>query len=114
QGPICEKTGTPSFVVSATGTGLMYQWRENGLDIENGTYFTGSTSNSLTITAPPSSFNGKGYDVVITGTCGSVTSSSALLTVINGSVGGILSGTGDICIDNPGNIMNLTGQSGNI
>src|SRR5690606_21645925 len=54
QGPICEKTGTPSFVVSATGTGLMYQWRENGLDIENGTYFTGSTSTSLTITAPPS------------------------------------------------------------
>jgi gliding motility-associated-like protein len=72
---VCEN-GTAQFTVSATGTGLTYQWRRNGVNI------AGAVNNTLTINSVPTSYNGNGFDVVITSSCGQVTSSRPRLTVL--------------------------------
>jgi len=69
----CEGTNAV-FSVTAVGTGLTYQWRKNGANIG------GATNPVLTLTGitPVSAGN---YDVVISGTCGNITSNTAILTV---------------------------------
>ena len=71
---VCQ--GSPvTFSVGALGTGtISYQWRYNGAPI------TGATNASYTI--PTLALSNAGtYSVVVTATCGSVTSANALLTV---------------------------------
>ncbi|MFN5182526.1 MAG: beta strand repeat-containing protein, partial [Bacteroidota bacterium] len=64
-----------TFSVVATGNGtLTYQWRFNGTPI------SGATSSTYTIPSVTSG-NGGNYSVIVTGGCGSLTSSNALLTV---------------------------------
>jgi gliding motility-associated-like protein len=63
-----------TFTVTATGAGLTYQWRKNGTNIG------GATGNSYTINNINATHAGN-YDVVITGTCGNITSNVASLTV---------------------------------
>ncbi len=77
---ICETT-TTQFSVAAIGTGITYQWRENGVNITNGGVYSGATSATLSLTNVPATFNGRQYDVVVTGTCTTQTSAQALLTV---------------------------------
>lgn len=62
-----------NFHVSASGTGLSYQWRHNGVNV-------GTNSSSLSISGLTASSAGY-YDVVVTNTCSSVTSAMAYLTV---------------------------------
>ena len=67
--------GTATFTVSATGTGLSYQWRINGNDIP------GANSNTLTINNVTPGNTGN-YTVVVSGTCTpSVTSGAATLSL---------------------------------
>ncbi len=73
-----------TFSVTATGTGLNYQWRFNGSSI------SGATAGSYTIASVQSSDAGT-YDVVVSNDGGSVTSSGAVLTVstvTNGLING--------------------------
>ncbi|MFN8003067.1 MAG: hypothetical protein U0X75_18860 [Acidobacteriota bacterium] len=70
---VCEG-GPASFSVTATGTGLSYQWRKNGAPI------SGATNSSFAIPAAAAADAGS-YDVVVTGSCSAVTSSAATLTV---------------------------------
>ncbi|MFO0839108.1 MAG: immunoglobulin domain-containing protein [Phycisphaerae bacterium] len=66
--------GSWSLSVSATGAGpLQFQWRKDGQAL------VGATSATLALSPVPASAGGL-YDVVISNTCGSVTSASALLT----------------------------------
>ncbi|MFN8003064.1 MAG: M12 family metallo-peptidase [Acidobacteriota bacterium] len=74
---VCEG-GPASFSVTATGTGLSYQWRKNGAPI------SGATNSSFAIPAAAAADAGS-YDVVVTGSCGTVTSSAATLTVNSGA-----------------------------
>jgi len=67
-------TESVTFSVTATGTGLSYQWRKGGSPIG------GATSSSYTISSVVIGDAGS-YDVVVTGTCGSATSDAATLTV---------------------------------
>jgi hypothetical protein len=70
---VCE--GSPaSFTVAAVGAGMTYQWRKNGNNI------TGATAATYVIPAAALSDAGN-YSVVITGTCGSTTSTAVALTV---------------------------------
>jgi hypothetical protein len=62
------------FTVNVTGTNLTYQWRKNGTNI------SGATGSSYLISGV-SAANAGNYDVVITSTCGNVTSSVAALVV---------------------------------
>jgi hypothetical protein len=76
-----------TFSVSATGTGLAYQWQENTgagwNSIANGGIYSGSTTSTLTLTGVTSTNNGSQYQCVISGTapCLNLTSSSATLTI---------------------------------
>ncbi|MBL8764594.1 MAG: immunoglobulin domain-containing protein [Phycisphaerae bacterium] len=64
-----------TFTVSATGTGLTYQWRKNTVNIG------GATSTSYSIASATLADAGS-YDCVVTGTCGAATSTAAALTVL--------------------------------
>ena len=67
--------GSPaSFTVTASGTGLAYQWRKGFGNI------TGATGPTYTIPSVVAGDVGS-YDCVITGTCGSATSNAAALTL---------------------------------
>jgi hypothetical protein len=70
-----------SFVVTATGVALTYQWQLNpGSGFTN---IVGATSPTLNLLLPPNglNFTGNRYRCVVTGTCGADTSLSALLTI---------------------------------
>ncbi|MBS1683509.1 MAG: cadherin-like beta sandwich domain-containing protein [Bacteroidetes bacterium] len=65
-----------SLSVVAAGTGLTYQWQKGGVNI------TGATSSTYTIASAVLADSGS-YRVVVTGTCGSVTSNTVTLYVTN-------------------------------
>ena len=70
-----DEGSSVTFTVAATGTSpLGYQWRKDGVDI------SGATSDSYTIAAVALADAGD-YTVVVSNVVGSVTSSSATLTV---------------------------------
>ncbi|MBI3217874.1 MAG: immunoglobulin domain-containing protein, partial [Bacteroidetes bacterium] len=77
---VCENT-TVLFSVNSVGTGLSYQWRENGTPITDAGVYSGTSIAVLSLTNVPATLNAKQYDVVITGTCSTITSSLATLTV---------------------------------
>jgi hypothetical protein len=72
---------TVSLGVAATGTGLTYQWRKDGVDIP------GATGSSYTVANAQPSHSGS-YTVVVSNANGGVTSNAATLTVQNGSIYG--------------------------
>lgn len=80
-------TGTATFTVAASGSGLSYQWQEFTSawnTISNGGVYSGANTNSLTITNPTSGMNGYKYRAVVTGTCSPTstnTDGNATLTV---------------------------------
>ena len=68
-----------TFSVSAGGTTpLTYQWRKNGADI------SGETDSICTISSVASNDAGT-YDVVVSNSCGSLTSSGAILALNKGT-----------------------------
>ncbi|HLO40390.1 MAG TPA: S8 family serine peptidase [Phycisphaerales bacterium] len=69
-----EVYGPASFSVIASGTGLTYQWKKDGDEIDGA---TGSSYNIPSATL----FDEGEYSVVVTGTCGSIESQSATLSV---------------------------------
>jgi hypothetical protein len=65
-----------SFSAGAIGIGLTYQWRKGTANIVNGATITGANSATLTIN-PVNTFDvASNYNVVITGACSLVTSTS--------------------------------------
>ena len=76
--------GSNTFSVTATGTGIGYQWQ---LSTDGGTTYNnigGATSSSYTVSAATIGMNGNRYSCVVTGTCApAATSSAAILTVIS-------------------------------
>jgi hypothetical protein len=62
------------FPVAASGAGLQYQWRKDGVNIN------GATKSIYSITGVATSDNGY-YDVLVSGFCGNIVSNTALLTV---------------------------------
>jgi hypothetical protein len=72
---------TASFSVVAAGTApLGYQWQKNGANI------AGATSSSYTTPVTTTGDSGSTFDVVVSNTAGTVTSSAATLTVNAASV----------------------------
>ena len=78
--------GNTSFSVSATGTGLSYQWQVSSggafANVTNNAIYSGATTATLSITGATAGMSGYQYQVVVTGTGGSVNSAAAGLTVI--------------------------------
>ncbi len=74
QSRIGQKDGACTFSVSAVGTALSYLWRKDGVILE------GATDAALTLNSVQADDAGT-YDVIVSGTYGSVTSAVAVLTV---------------------------------
>ncbi len=68
--------GSSTFSVTASGSGLAYQWRHSASNV------SGATNSSLALTSISLSDAGS-YDVIVTNAYGSVTSVVATLTVTN-------------------------------
>jgi len=66
--------------VSATGTGLNYQWQKNGIDIVNGGDISGANSDNLVISNLSENDDGI-YTCIVTGSCASVTSNISDVTI---------------------------------
>ena len=76
-----------TFTVAAAGTApLSYQWQKNGVNL------AGATLASYTAPATTTSDNGASFDVVVSNTAGSVTSSAATLTVTAATVAPSITG----------------------
>jgi len=70
---------TATFTVTAAGTApLSYQWQKNGSNI------AGATASSYTTPATTTADNNSTFDVIVSNTMGSVTSSVAALTIASG------------------------------
>jgi len=75
------------FRISASGLGLTYQWQLNSgtgfANISNSSPYSGTTTDSLTITNADTSMNGYIYRCIVSGTCSPPdTSSSVSLMVV--------------------------------
>ena len=68
------------FSVTATGTGLTYQWRKDGVNLSNTPAISGVYTSTLTINNIQTANEGT-YDVVVSGTCVPATSNGAVLAV---------------------------------
>ena len=68
------------FSVTASGTGLAYQWQKNGANIANGGKYSGATTATLTITGAAAAEAGN-YRCVVSNAGGSATSNEAALTI---------------------------------
>jgi hypothetical protein len=73
----CSGSGTQTISVAATGAGLTYQWRKNGVAVINGGVISGQGTNTLTLTAPTAANTGN-YDIVVSGTCSPSVTSAAV------------------------------------
>ncbi len=71
---------TITLSVTATGTGLNYQWRRNGVNVGDVRGVTGSTTATLTLPGA-GTFDAGTYDVVVTNACNSATSNPAVVTL---------------------------------
>lgn len=74
--------GTASFTVTASGTGIQYQWQKGSVNLTDGGNISGSSTPVLTITNV-SAADAANYRVVLTslGTCPQAISTRAKLTV---------------------------------
>ncbi len=79
---VCAGTGTPTIGVTATGTGLTYQWRRNGTNLTNTAPYSNVTTATLTITNPAVAIAGN-FDVVVSGTCAPAVTSNAVAVTVN-------------------------------
>jgi hypothetical protein len=70
--------------VEAGGTGLNYQWRKDGIDLQNSSNYSGVNSPKLGINSVDPTHAGR-YDVFISGSCGVIFSEYAELFIALGS-----------------------------
>ena len=100
-----------SFSVTATGSGLTYQWQLNtGSGFNN---ISGATAASYTENAVTLGQNGHQYQVIVTGICGSpLTSSAATLNVGNNAAIANQPTSLVVCVGDAANFsVNATGSS---
>ncbi|MDI1353623.1 MAG: ice-binding family protein [bacterium] len=72
-----------TFPVSASGTGLTYQWRLGTVNISNGGTISGATSANLVINPAAAINAAANYNVVITGACAPAVTSANVSLVVN-------------------------------
>ena len=76
---ICPN-GDATFTIEAAGSGFTYEWLEDGVTISEGGVYSGTDTNTLTITGATFDMNGKTYQGVLnTGSCFVASSAAQLL-----------------------------------
>lgn len=76
-------SGTTSFNIEATGTNITYRWHYNGGPIADNAFFSGTTTNTLTITNAFASLNNGKFHCVVSGTCTPAASSKEVVLTVN-------------------------------
>lgn len=76
---VCEGASA-GFVITASGTGLTYQWKKNAVNLSDGGSIIGSSTNSLSIDPAVLADDGI-YSCEVTGVCGVENSTPANLTI---------------------------------
>jgi hypothetical protein len=103
--------GVASFTVSASGTGLSYQWQKNGSNISDGGSISGSGTNTLTLILLTTGDSGASFDCVVSGTCSPpATSDGATLTVSASPATFNVTGGGSYCAATGGVTVGLDGS----
>ena len=91
---LCAGTNM-TLTAAATGSGINYQWQVNTgtgfANITNGGVYSGATTGSLVLTAPPASFNGYQFRCIASVLCSSTTATSNTATLSLGNATAITS-----------------------
>ncbi|NVO01303.1 MAG: hypothetical protein HXX09_01240 [Bacteroidetes bacterium] len=92
----CSNAPSIAFSVSATGSGLTYQWQVSTNAGASWSNIGGATSSTYTISTPGIALNGNEYHVIVSGSspCSAVTSNTVTLIVIGVSTA---ASSGSIC-----------------
>jgi hypothetical protein len=77
----CSGTSV-TFAVQAAGAGLTYQWRKDGVNLNESATATGTKSNLLTLSSITAASAGQ-YTCVVTGACGSAVTSAAAPLIVS-------------------------------
>jgi RHS repeat-associated protein len=97
-----------TFVVSASGSlPLSYQWRKGGVNLSDGSTVSGATLSELLFSPVATIDNGSTFDVVISNSCGSVTSSPPVTLTVNVSPSAVISKPTDVCPGTTGNTASV-------
>lgn len=114
--PVCAG-GNALFSVTATGTGLSYQWQQDPntgtfSNISNGGIYSNATTSTLTLTGITAAMTNYKYRCIVTGTCPPAATSNAAVLVTSNPPS-IISQTGDqtIC-ENSNATFSITTPSG--
>ena len=118
---ICTGGGNISVPLTATGNGLTYVWQvkppaAGGFStITNGPLYNGTTTNTLVILNPGTSFNGYQYRAIVSGTCTpSVTSNIITISIYSTVTVNVVSSPQRICSgDTPILLLGSTPSGGN-
>ncbi len=94
-----DEMGSATFTVDATGTGLTYQWYENGVSM--GSSPVSAQTKTLNLTSVPFANNGYEYYCKVTGTCSFEDSAPATVTIIKESRILVHAESTDVCEGNP-------------
>lgn len=112
---ICINGTSTALSVTASGTGISYQWYKNTTASNSGgSPISGATSASYT---PPTNTAGVSYYYCkVTGTCSPVVTSnvSGAITISAAAVGGSISGGGSVCTGTNSTSLTLSGHTGTI
>lgn len=101
-----------NFIVSATGTGLSYQWRKGSLPLTNGGNISGVSNDTLIINPVYISDAAPDYNVIISGTnMPNYTSRNAVLAVNPLPVVFNVNGGGGYCTGGTGVAVGLSGSA---
>jgi len=98
--------GSATFSVAASGTGLTYQWRKGTSNI------SGATSASFTISNVAPGDAVANYNVVVTGTCGTVTSGNVALSLNALPTASVTGQTNLTCFGVPGGSITIQASGG--
>ncbi len=110
---LCQSTVPFTLTVSAVGQQLTYQWYSNSSNSNvGGTVISGATTATY---VPTTSYVSRYYYVVVSGTCGTVTSNvSGAITINPISVAGTIAGATTICSGTNATVLTLSGNTGTI
>ncbi len=109
----CLSTVPFALTVAAAGQQLTYQWYSNTSNSNSGgTVISGATTASY---FPTTSYASRYYYVVVSGTCGTVTSNvSGAITINPISVAGSITGAASVCSGINSTVLTLSGNTGTI
>jgi N-acetylmuramoyl-L-alanine amidase len=92
---------TAAFTVAATGTGLTYRWRRNGVNLSNGGAISGATTPTLTVTGAQLANTGFYTAAVTSGSSTSISDEAQLVIAATPTAAGNGSGLRATYYDNP-------------